>query len=207
MVRLVIKAIIFDYYGVMCPRIAPLIAKETARQFDAPYKSVEPVTDELLDLMDDSSITFYEYWRRLKAKFGNKDAKLNRHRKIWRDLTLGLEINPKMEALIVRLRKAGYKVTVLTNVARKMAGYNRMKGRYKIFKPVFLSCEIGLKKPSASVFKHVLKKLKLRANECIFIDDNENYLKGAEAVGIKTILFSNFSQLVGSLRKFGIHGI
>ncbi len=207
MVRLVIKAIVFDYYGVMCPRIAPLIARETARQFDAPYKSVKPITDELLDLMDDGSITFYEYWRLLKKKLKKEDVKLSAHRKIWKESTLKLELNPKMRSLVKRLRGAGYIVPVLTNVSGKMAEYNRMKGRYKIFKPVFLSYEIRLKKPSPKIFLHTLKKLKLKPDECIFIDDKEIYLKGAKAVGIETILFKNFSRLHRELKRAGINGV
>ena len=207
MVRLVIKAIIFDYYGVMCPRIAPLIARETGKQFGTSYKSVEPVTDELLDLMDDDSITFYEYWELLKRKLKKRDVGFSDHRKIWKECTLRLEFNPKMRSLVKRLNEIGYRVPVLTNVSRKMAEYNKTKGRYKIFKPVFLSYKIGLKKPSPKIFLHALKKLKLKPNECIFIDDKESYLKGARAVGIKTILFKSFSQLEVKLRRAGINGI
>ncbi len=207
MVRLVIKAIIFDYYGVMCPRIAPLIAKGTAKQFDIPYKSVEPITDELLDSMDDDSITFYEYWRLLKKKLKKENVKLSDHRKIWKECTLRLELNPKIRSLVKRLKEIGYRVPVLANVSRKMAEYNKTKGRYKIFKPVFLSYEIRLKKPSPKIFMYALKKLKLKPNECIFIDDKESYLKGARAVGIKTILFKNFSQLEVKLKRSGINGI
>lgn len=207
MVRLLIKAIIFDYYGVMCPRIAPMIARETAKQFDAPYKSVEPITDELLDSMDDNGISFYEYWRLLKRKLKKEDARLSGHRKIWKECTLKLEINPKMMSLIEKLKEIGYRVPVLTNVSRKMADYNKMKGRYKLFKPVFLSYEIGLKKPSPKIFLHALKKLKLKPDECVFIDDKENYLKGAGAVGIKTIFFKNFPQLKVELRRAGVNGI
>ena len=207
MVRLVFKAIIFDYYGVMCPRIASMIARETAKQFGIPYKSVEPITDGLLDLMDDNSITFYEYWRLLKRKLKREDVRLPDHRKIWKECTLKLKINPKMKNLIERLKEIGYKVPTLTNVPRNMAEYNKLEGRYKIFKPVFLSYEIGLKKPSAKIFLHALKKLKLKPGECIFIDDKENYLKGASAVGIKTILFKNFSQLRRQLKLVGINGI
>lgn len=207
MVRLVIKTIIFDYYGVMCARIAPMIAKETAKQFGIQYKSVEPITDGLLDLMDDNSINFYEYWGLLKRRLKKEDVGLSDHQKIWRECTFKLEISPKMRSLIEKLKEIGYRVSVLTNVSRKMAEYNRMKGRYKIFKPVFLSCEIGLKKPSTKIFLHALKKLKLKPDECVFIDDKENYLKGAKAVGIKTILFKNFPQLKVELRRSGINGI
>ncbi len=205
--RLLIKAVIFDYYGVMCPRIAPILARETAKQFKVSYSKMTPKMDKLLDLMDDRSINFYEYWDKLKKIFKNKNAKLSEHSKIWRDVSLGLNLNPKMIDLVIKLRKLGYKVPVLTNVANKMADYNKIKGRYKIFKPVFLSYKIGLKKPSPKIFLHAVKKLKLKPDECIFIDDKKNYLAGARAVGIKTILFENSTQLKKELKRFGINGV
>ena len=207
MVRLLIKAIIFDYYGVMCPRIAPILARETAKQFGVKYTSVYQVMDRLLDLMDDNSINFYEYWRRLKFKFKSKEVRLSDHQKKWEECTLKLELWPEMKNLVLRLRKLGYTVPVLSNVARKMAEYNMLKGRYKIFKPIFLSYEIGSKKPSTSIFRHALKRMGLKPSECIFIDDNEQYLSGAKSVGIKTILFKNTVQLKTELKRCGIHGI
>lgn len=208
MVRLVIKAIVFDYYGVVCPRITPSLSKEISKQFGIKYThQVLYDIEKLLDLMDDNSITFYEYWKKLKADFENKDVKFSDHQRIWKECTLKLEINPQMKRLINGLRKMGYIVPVLSNVTRKMAKYNRIKGRYKIFSPVFLSCEIGLKKPSIAIFEYILKKMKVEPSECIFIDDKENSLKGAKAIGIKTILFKNISQLLKELRKAGVYGI
>ncbi len=201
-----IKAVIFDYYGVVCPNIVPILAKETAKQFGVKHEEMLNELDRLLDTMDDNSITFYQYWRRLKLKFKNKEVELSDHRKIWKNCSLSLEIWSEMKNLIQGL-KSDYNVPVLSNVTRIMAKYNRMKGRYKIFTHVFLSCDIGLKKPSTAFFRYALKKLKLRPTECIFVDDKERSFGGAEAIGIKTILFKNVSQVKRELRRFGVNGI
>ena len=202
-----IRAIIFDYYGVMCPRIVPCLSQKTAEQFNFNEKKVRPIMDELLDRMDEDKLSFKDYWKSLKSKFKNKETKLPDHHKIWKSCALGLDIWPKMVNLVKKLKRQGYIVPVLTNVTKSMVKYNRMKGRYKLFKPVFLSCYIGLRKPSPAIFRYVLKKMKLKPNECIFIDDNKTYLRGARTAGIKTVLFKNYSQTVDELRRYGINGI
>lgn len=207
MVRLLIRAIIFDYYGVICPRIVPILAEETAKQFGTNYEEVKSRMGVLLDDLDDDKISFQDYWKQLKSRLKNRNAKLPEHCRIWRTIALGLHFWPNMRKLVLKLRKLGYKVPVLTNVTKTMVKYNRMKGRYKIFRPVFLSCYIGMRKPSPKIFKYVLKKLKMKPHECIFIDDQKRYLKGAKSVGIKTILFKNYRQLVRELKRYGVNGI
>ncbi|MBI4010234.1 MAG: HAD family phosphatase [Candidatus Aenigmarchaeota archaeon] len=202
-----IKAIIFDYYGVMCPRIVPILSQKTSEQFGAAYEEVHRLMNKLLDRLDDDSITFQQYWEILKAKLKNRNTKLSQHYKIWRSSALQLNLTPEMRNLSIRLKKSGYKVSLLTNVTKTMVKYNRMKGRYKLFRPVFLSCYLGTKKPSAKIYRHALKKMRLKAKECIFIDDQEDYLKGAKSVGLNTILFKNASQLRRELARAGVHGI
>lgn len=51
------------------------------------------------------------------------------------------------------------------------------------------SASIGCTKPHASTFKKFLDKHKLKAEDCIFIDDQLENLKGAEACGIRTVRF------------------
>jgi len=43
------------------------------------------------------------------------------------------------------------------------------------------------RKPDAEIFEHVLEENGLKANESLFIDDNEANIEGAKALGIKTL--------------------
>ena len=202
-----IKAVIFDYYGVMCPRIVPLLTEGTARQFVISHKKSLEVIDYLLCLMDENKLTFYKYWRTLKSELKNKEAKLSDHQRIWEESLSKLDLWPQMTNLVKKIKKSGYTVPLLSNVLRKTAIYNKRKGRYDLFKPVLLSYKMGIRKPSPTIFKHALKKLRLKAEECVFIDDRTSYLEGAKSLGIKTIHFKNYSRLVRDLKRVGIHGI
>ena len=51
-----------------------------------------------------------------------------------------------------------------------------------------------MKKPDPEIYKYTLEKLDILPEESVFIDDLEENIKGAEAVGIRGIIFKNFEQ-------------
>ena len=55
------------------------------------------------------------------------------------------------------------------------------------FDEIFFSYTIGDRKPSENVFKHILDKHNLNADETLFIDDCEKHCLGAQKVGLNTI--------------------
>jgi putative hydrolase of the HAD superfamily len=52
---------------------------------------------------------------------------------------------------------------------------------------MFLSYEIGLRKPDSNLYEHVLNEINLKADETIFVDDSRANIKGAEKLGINCI--------------------
>lgn len=58
------------------------------------------------------------------------------------------------------------------------------------------------KKTHPKIYLEFLKRLKLSAEEYVFIDDN---LLSAKELGFKTILFENSTKLKEELKKLGIH--
>ncbi len=55
------------------------------------------------------------------------------------------------------------------------------------FEKIFLSYEIGHRKPDAACYEYVLNDIKLHAHETIFVDDSKSNIEGAEKVGINCI--------------------
>ena len=53
------------------------------------------------------------------------------------------------------------------------------------------SCEEKCAKPDPKLYQILLKRYGLVASECVFIDDSPTNVKGAEAVGIKSILHTS----------------
>ena len=53
-----------------------------------------------------------------------------------------------------------------------------------LFEKVYLSHELGLRKPHPEVFTHILEEQGLKANETLFIDDSIQHVEGAIKAGL-----------------------
>jgi len=56
------------------------------------------------------------------------------------------------------------------------------------FQRIFMSFEMHLEKPEQEIYKSVCDEVGIRSQETLFIDDREENLKGAAALGFQTML-------------------
>ncbi|MFH1750168.1 MAG: HAD-IA family hydrolase [Candidatus Micrarchaeota archaeon] len=112
---------------------------------------------------------------------------------------------PGMRELVRRLR-GSYKVALLTNLNPELYKFYAPRfGFATLFDFVFYSGKIReVKGPKPDIFNFVMRKINVRPENMIFIDDREDYLVGAKAAGIRTIHFKSPEQVVSELRKMGI---
>ena len=68
-------------------------------------------------------------------------------------------------------------------VKKNVSFYEDFKSCFDAF---YLSHEINLRKPNSDIFEFVLSENNLKANECLFIDDNIHNCKTSEKLGIHT---------------------
>ena len=100
-----------------------------------------------------------------------------------------LRPEPAIVAAVERARAAGVKVAMLSN-SFGLEPYNPYAalGMWEdVFDAVILSELEGVRKPSPAIYQRALDALGLKAAECIFVDDHEENLPPAEALGIRTI--------------------
>lgn len=92
-------------------------------------------------------------------------------------------------ALIGDLKRAGYKLYVLSNMSREFIDYLRRQEVYANFEGDVVSCDVGVVKPMPQIYEILLEKFSLDAAETIFIDDRRENVEAAEAKGIATFHF------------------
>jgi HAD superfamily hydrolase (TIGR01509 family) len=63
---------------------------------------------------------------------------------------------------------------------------------------------VGARKPDLKIYRRVLKKIGLRPEETVFIDDMKSFISGARKTGMHAIHFKGRSALLKALRKLGI---
>ncbi|KAE9547284.1 hypothetical protein FO519_009504, partial [Halicephalobus sp. NKZ332] len=103
----------------------------------------------------------------------------------------GIGIDKRWTKVLQALKSEGIKVAVLTNNGFRDRGKKKKTHLLdeKLFDGIFESCRIGSRKPEKQIFEHVLKAIKTKPEETLFIDDLGGNLKGAAAVGIDTLRF------------------
>ncbi|MEV6183257.1 HAD-IA family hydrolase [Streptomyces sp. NPDC052015] len=93
-----------------------------------------------------------------------------------------------MIAAVAAARRAGVRVGILSNSVGPTPwnlcdGYE-LEERYDA---LVLSEEHGTRKPEPEIFRIVLDELGLSAEECVFVDDTEQYLPPAAELGFATV--------------------
>ncbi|WGK64463.1 HAD family hydrolase [Croceiramulus getboli] len=72
------------------------------------------------------------------------------------------------------------------------------------FDGIVVSGDEGMKKPSADIYHLLLERYEVDPEEAVFIDDNLKNVVAAQALGIRSIPFSNPDQLAWSLKTLGV---
>lgn len=100
--------------------------------------------------------------------------------------------------------KNQYKLILLSNtnelhidyIKENVPFYNTFKDCFNAF---YLSHEIQLSKPNKDIYNFVLTENKLKAENCLFIDDNEDNITSAKTLGIKTWHITPYQEDVSTL--------
>ena len=74
----------------------------------------------------------------------------------------------------------------------------------KHFREIFLSSSIGLRKPDAEAYEHVVKAIGVPASRIVFFDDVAENVEGARAVGIHAVQVKSPADIAETLAALGI---
>ncbi len=105
-----------------------------------------------------------------------------------------LEIKTESVEFFKELKEKGYKIYLLSNFAEKE--YERLEREYDFFRMAdgkIISYAVKKIKPEREIYELLLEKYNLKAEECVFLDDLESNINGAENVGIHGIIFKNLA--------------
>lgn len=98
-----------------------------------------------------------------------------------------------MPQLVQDIKAAGGKVFLLSNISIGFAEHwhhvPQLHQLLSLFDGLVFSGPLGIVKPSREIFQYVMRTFGLKEEECIFIDDSEKNILGAEKAGIRGYLF------------------
>jgi len=201
-----IKAIIFDSGGVLVKYSSEILRRDLSIFLNVNREKIWSAYKVVWSDFTRGKISEREFWKRFAKHIGiaiSQSKWKNFFENEFRDRAVTDE---EVEKIVALLKRAGYKIALLSNTIEPHVRYAKKRGWYKIFPIKIFSCEVGFEKPDKEIYLLVLKKLKVEPEEALFIDNRKIYINRARKLGIKTILFKNINQLKKDLLKFDIHG-
>ena len=111
---------------------------------------------------------------------------------------------PETVGLLYQLRDRGHSLYCLSNMHFASIEYlERTHGFWDVFSGKVISCRIGLCKPEAKIYAHLLEAYQLDAAATVFVDDVDVNLAAARQFGMRTIRFESSAQCAEELRLLG----
>jgi len=198
------KAIIFDAFDVLINDGVRGMARKLALEMglaDWPeFFQQLPFWQENWQKLWLGKMSEKEMERGITSQLGEKRAR--RFFAGWKRLT---KADEKMVDLLKRIkRKKEFRLGFLVNTPPKLLEYLKQEIPLSLFDEVVFSCEIGLMKPDQQIFKVMTKKLGVKIEECLFIDDSGKNIMAAKKIGMQTIRFKNYKILKRKLKLKGI---
>ncbi|HSX47354.1 MAG TPA: HAD-IA family hydrolase [Patescibacteria group bacterium] len=195
-----ITTVIFDAGGVLISWPREEVLEDIRNELKMTNEQIEKFWRKYIFAIGKGDFSESTMWRMARAEY--------KFRKVYvREDLLGrkfMEIGrPYKEVLnkVVKLSKDGYKVAVLSNTNQSHTKVFRSKGILIPFKNIYLSYKFGYRKPDKKLYKLTLKKLKVKPENVIFIDDLAENIKSAKDLGMHTILANNQEQIVRDINK------
>ncbi len=108
--------------------------------------------------------------------------------------------------LAQELAAAGrHTLALLNNEARALNDHRIAAfGLKKIFSSFFSSCYLGLRKPEPTIYQRALDIAQCAPQEALFIDDRNENVEAAQALGIRAIQMISPAQLRSDLQQLGV---
>jgi HAD superfamily hydrolase (TIGR01509 family) len=188
-----IKALVFDFFGVLYP--------DTYNEF---------VAKRAVELSSEDQEQLYELHARSNrghisieeaigqmARLVSLPAIEIRYELYGKD-----QVNTDLVAYIATL-KPRYKIGLLSNVGKGfLHDFFTQHDLHQYFDAVTLSCLVGYIKPEPESYRLAAGALDVSPAECLMIDDKQRNIDGGEAAGMLGLLYENFPQFEKDLTSY-----
>jgi putative hydrolase of the HAD superfamily len=144
------------------------------------------------------------YWQTVARDTGVRFSAEQISQLLEQDAIMWMNLNPAMLAWIPKIKQAGFRLGILSNMGDGVLDYLRPRFPWlEQFDHLTWSCELGLVKPDPAIYLHTVKKLNVSPDRALFIDNLQKNIIGAEAIGLHSALFENPEQLQNDLAGRG----
>lgn len=195
-----VKAVIFDIGDVLVMSKHPLKKYKNKTHHLGVHETFAKALNISLDQYFDSIDTTYarsiegKISRERVLKILSKNFKISKKKLISlysQIYAKGFSQNKELLKKAFELKRLKYKIAVLTDqwhLSKQILVPGKI---YKKFNVVVASCDVGVRKPDSKAYELVLKKLKIKPAQAVFLDNQKWNIDAAKKIGMKAILFKN----------------
>ncbi len=196
-----ITAVFFDWGGVCT--VGPVlgsVAAHFAHHLNLSKRRIEQALELRNHDYLTGEITAHEYWVAFASALGIPLDESWFH-KIFVTTPV---VNPDVFRFIAQVRKQ-YRVGLISDNYREMVAACIVKYQLrKRFDTLTFSNDVHVKKPDPKIYLLACKKLRVRPEDAVFLDDKQKNALGARRVGMKAIVFKSIPQARRELARLGV---
>jgi HAD superfamily hydrolase (TIGR01509 family) len=186
-----IKAIIFDCFGVL---ISDALEGIVAELRESQPETVEQIV-ATISAASKGLITRQESSDTVASLLGISTDE-------YKDRIKNGEVKNRQLLEYIAGLRLHYKTALLSNVSK-----HGLEVRFSpeelsaCFDTVVASGDIGYAKPEPQAYEITADRLGVRLDECVMIDDREDYCRGATGVGMQSVQYESFDRLRRVLKE------
>ena len=197
-----IKNIVFDFGAVLIDWNPRYLYRFLFDNEDEMELFLQQVCNASWNMELDAGKLFDEAIRERIEKFPQYKKQILKYQSHWLEM-IGGEI--KQNTKLIGILNQNYQLYGLTNWSAET--FPLVYNEYSFFKKlegIVVSGEEQIVKPDERIFKLLLERYKLNAEETLFIDDNKDNVETANGLGFKSIHLDHGVNLSAELQKLGI---
>jgi len=197
-----IKAIIFDFGNVICRFDDNIFLNKLLKYTSKSFEQLNSLiyNSGLIDKYESGGISSDETFEAIK-----KTCELSILKDEFIEAYTNIFTSVEDTIKLIKKLKRNYKIGLLSNTNPWDFEINiKQVEIFDLFDAYSLSHEVGEKKPGKRMYMDILNKLKLKPDECVFIDDIKKYIEVASEIGLHGIHYTTHQKLVEKLKKLHI---
>jgi len=194
-----INAVIFDMGGVLLKTANPVPREALAKRFGVTCTELETFIfmSETSLRSEVGELSDKEHWEIALRHFNQP---VDDYLAVYDEYFSGDAIDQELLDFAVSL-KSNYQLGLLSNAwLNARAQLNKHFKFIDVFNVSVFSSEVGMRKPDQAIFKLMLKKMGVKAENAVFIDDMQSNVEGAISSGLHAIRYTDTSKTIAAVK-------
>ena len=195
-----VRGVVFDWGGVIIDEPSLDLQRFCSARLGLAIDSGSAAIWRYLPMYQEKRITERKFWEMVCDDCGQaKDVIPGAS--LWADaLRSVFRFRDDVVDAIRHLRVCGYKTGFLSNTEPEAAAFFHERQMDNWFDGAVLSCEVGVSKPHPEIYHMMAEQLALPCDTLLFLDDRQENIDGAHAVGMQAVRVSTTAAVRDVLR-------